>query len=466
MYNIIRSNQCLPVYANIPSSKDSYTKFRSWLLSFGWKGDEQNFATFNTGNLTDLAYDTNAFPFIDLLSLLEVGRDIHDLNESPSGLLCPSIPPFNITNFERWYGQKQRGKFKLPICFFSSSAPKWKQRTTLRNDTKYEQRYDTKCEEHNRNTHVALLTYDWMQNTFTTPIEMIRRAIAVTDPELADCQYDIELNMQPPRMLRPVASGELTTPNLHPGLEDVSPMAEPPSVYVPPSRSAPSMLPVPPSDPFLFGSRSPWNPAEQTGAQGAPEYAPVPTKFPHSLFELIGHELLPHRDGDQGLPAMFLQVPGSIDSVPASMVVTIGNYRGVIIRDSDDKKVIIIGSSTITASGPEITIAGHRVQFVGDTVAVDGTSTYQFPASRPAAPRTRSADREDGRDMGMTGGTDSSTRQTWRPVETGESGSSSDQGSGKPTPESKKSLGLSAKEKILSVVGISGAFVIAVILVL
>jgi hypothetical protein len=160
--------------------------------------------------------------------------------------------------------------------------------------------------------------------------------------------------------------------------------------YVLPSASAPSIVLVPPSVPFLFGFQSPWNSPEQNGAQGRPEYQPASTKFPF-VFLNTSAKLLQYGNKDQGLPARMLP---ALLSVPEWMVITTESKRVVIIiiiRDSDDRKVIIIGSCTTTASEPETTIVGHTVKFVEDTLALDGTSTYHFLVASPAVTSTRNA---------------------------------------------------------------------------
>jgi hypothetical protein len=139
------------------------------------------------------------------------------------------------------------------------------------------------------------------------------------------------------------------------------------------------------SIPFWFSE--PLELSRANGAQGRLEYQPASTKFPF-VFLNTSAKLLQYGNRDQGLPARML--PASL-SVPESMVITRESKCVVIIKDSDDRKVIIIGSCTTTASEPETTIVGHTVKFVEDTLALDGTSTYHFPVASPAATSTRNA---------------------------------------------------------------------------
>jgi hypothetical protein len=411
-------------------------------------------------------------PDIDEPFLFDIGQKIGDADETPSGLMCPSTPPFNFAKFTDWYGRKQKGEFRLPICFFSSQAPKWKQRTTYRNDTSYEDRYETKCEDINAHTHVALITYDWIQNTVSTSTKMLQKAMFENsqDPELnslAGCDMiDIpDRRIGPPRVLRPIIGGELTAPDLPPAPDDTEHLHEssPSSVSHPSEPNVPKDSPMSTTSSSFGHFRNPSDTPTLHGDDGhsgsAGSSGSSPVSNPGSAIpRLIETGLIPQVAGNRDQRAAIAEI-----SVP------LGPDLAAIVRGPHDEKFIVFRSTVVSVAGPEVIIGGHRIQFSEDTVTVDGVSTYQFTNGVTLEPTNRREgpnDMKTGGDGGTTIAASNSSRQTSDPLQRGPPTSSSDQGVAKPTAESKKkSLGVSNKDRTVSLMsGVFGAVFLVVVM--
>jgi hypothetical protein len=373
MYNIIQSNNCLPVYANITehSSKARYSKFLSWLSLFGSRTthDNEETTTLFKNNAPEISgnstFNVNFLPDVDIPFLIEVGQMIKDIGVSPSGLTCPSIPPFDVVGFPNWYGRKKRvSGSRLPICFFSSPAPNWKQREQHTNSTRAEDRYETTCEDEYTSSHVALITYDWISESIIDAATLVRNAIVENNPniDLNDCLFELEgVKISPSRNLRPIVGGELTAPERSIGQ---APLVQPPPPILPINIPA---IPDSPGHSILPGAPATPESGETADTIRADHRHQTPG--PQSSNK---HDPKP---ADSNQPA---SVPA-----PTEILVQLGTEQAKIAKASDEKRVIVFGSSTITAVEPEVTIADHKVRLSGDAVVVDGTSTYWFPSSSP-----------------------------------------------------------------------------------
>ena len=101
------------------------------------------------------------------------------------------------------------------------------------------------------------------------------------------------------------------------------------------------------------------------------------------------------------------------------------------MKELDDKKLVVIGSSTITVAGSGYKAAGLTIQFTGDSVIVDGKLSSRF-TSWPTATGWK----EDQIKKGQPSGTPDVLASSPKP--TSSLTSFTEQGAINPTSETKK----------------------------
>jgi hypothetical protein len=408
-----------------------YEKFHSWLPMFGpsW-GQSEDLGSANvTGTWKRPTLNMADLQFLDIPWLIELGRLYAQLGREycePHGLPCSNKsnkPSGNTTPIglhttpaETPHEMPQAGvssntpspeKFILRICFFSGPRPNWRQLTDP-NYQYFEKQSDHRnCDNDLTKAHVAVVTYGWLDATVNAD-EKVRRAIIESEPEHDECKIP-EMSLGPPRILRPISGIEVTTP------EETTL----------PNNPAPPAHAIVPLSPILHGLSSSLlgANADKRQSEGVTLYSPLPpvtkdTGISNAITSAV--PLVEITVGSQTLhptyvpgpqPSLVLgtaiialngpaatingklvslgpkgiSVDKKISPIPQKILklgqeisVALGAEEALIVQGSDNKNSIILGSSTITVTGPEYTAAGHTIQFPGSSVVVDGTSTYHF----------------------------------------------------------------------------------------
>jgi hypothetical protein len=400
----------------------------------------------NDGLDSDQLQDLNVPLLIDMSKRHRDAWGVDEELWAKSGLKCPNAYDKRSGEFR---GVLASNQYPLSVCFFSNGGPSkteqlMKVLDKRRSSASPKLSESQKCKDGNE-TYMAVVSYLWMEDT--VPVETrLRHALVKTNPELSDCEIENEIPemaVQQPRVLRPISEGDWTAAE---SMEIPVPIQqEPPlanqehNAHGSPSQVAPER-PTVPNDSGAPGGVAPL-PAPalngkghgnivsavaqvsennepyqgHTNAKPSPiplESVTIGSEEVHPVFapSILGSSSVPFVAIGSNIialdrPAVIINgeevsftskglvigsrtilVPVSVVSHSSEIPITIGTEQFTIVKDSEGRKFIRTKDSfeKIVGSG-YLSPDGHKLELSGDSVIVDGSSTYNFLPSAPTA---------------------------------------------------------------------------------